>query len=121
MGFEKEQRPFLGERYILGESESQSRWVDSKPIFRRVVQFTGAANQSTTTVAALANLIDTIITSSWSVLDGTSFRANAAASVAAPAPSGVAIVEATGAITIDHDGYDFSTETVTLVLEYTKQ
>ncbi len=121
MGFEKEQRPPLGERYLLGESETQSRWVDSKQLFRRVIQFTGAANVSTTTVAALANLIDTLVTANWSVLDGTTFRANAANSAAAPAPSGVAIVEATGAITIDHDGYDFSTETVTLVLEYTKQ
>jgi len=121
MGFEKEQRPPLGERYLLGESETQSRWVDSKPIFRRVVQFTGAADQSPNTVAALANVIETLITANWSVLDGTSFRANAANSAAAPAPSGVAIVESTGAITIDHDGYDFSTETITLILEYTKQ
>ena len=89
MGFEKEQRPFLGERYILGESLTQSRWVDSKPIFRRVVQFTGAANASLNTVAALANVIDTLITANWSVLDGTVIRANAANSAAAPAPSGV--------------------------------
>ena len=121
MGFEKEQRPFLGERYILGENKSQSTWVDGKPIFRRVVQFTGAANASINTVAALANAIDTLITANWSVLDGTVIRANAANSAVGPAPSGVAIVEATGAITIEHDGYDFSTETVTLVLEYTKQ
>ncbi len=121
MGFEKEQRPFLGERYISGESKTQSRFIDEKPVYRRVIQFTGAANVSTTTVGALANLISTLITANWSVLDGTVIRANAANSAAAPAPSGVSIVESTGAITIDHDGYDFSTETVTLILEYTKQ
>ncbi len=121
MGFEKEQRPFLGERYTLGESKSQSTWVDGKPIFRRVVQFTGAANASIITVAALANAIGTLVNASWSVLDALNFRANASNSAAAPAPAGVEIVESTGAITINHDGYDFSTETVTLVLEYTKQ
>lgn len=120
MGFEKEQRPFLGERYLLGESKTQSRWVDSKPVYRRVVQFTGAANISTTTVAELAALIDTLVTVSWSVNDGGTFRTNALNTAATTVLAGVAIVKSSGAITINHDGRDFSTETITLVLEYTK-
>ena len=122
MGFEKEQRPFLGERYIIGEQKTQSRWVDDKPIYRRVVQFTGAANQSTITVAALANAIDTIITAVWSVLDGTTeFRINQIVSAATSVVTGISITESSGLIVINHDGLTFTGETISVILEYTKQ
>ena len=115
MGFEKEQRPFLGERYLNGESLSQKRWTDGKPIFRRVVALTGGSGTSTVTVAALANLIETLVRADVTVNDGTNLEFNNGTAV------GVLIVEATGAITATHAGQDYTGDGPELILEYTKQ
>ncbi len=121
MGFEKEQRPFLGERYLLGESLTQKRWVDGKPIFRRVVALTGGNGTSTVTVAALANVIDVLIRADVTVLEATQFEYNRASDNATATESGVEIIEATGAITAFHSAQDYSSDGPLVILEYTKQ
>lgn len=124
MGQERKNRPLLSDRYRTTETKTDSLWVDDRPVFRRVVAIAGGAQNSSVTVAALANLIGTIVSASWSVLDGTTFLANRAAPLVAATElteTGVEIIEATGAITVYHSNFDLTGDTVYLVLEYTKQ
>jgi len=115
VGFEKQQRPILQERYITGEQVTQSRWVDGKIIYRRAAVLVGGNGTSTLTIAALANVLETLVRADVSVNDGTNLEINSGSAV------GVLVVEGTGAITATHTGQDYTGDDPVLVLEYTKQ
>lgn len=115
MGFEKEQRPILQRRSLTGAEVPTSQRFDGKTVFRQIVALTGGSGTSTATVAALANVLETLLRADVSVNDGTNLEINNGTAV------GVLIIEATGAITATHTGQDYTGDDPIVVLEYTKQ
>lgn len=115
MGFKKEQQPVLQARRVTGVEVPTSQRFDNKTVYRQVVALTGGNGTSTATVAALAGVLETLLSANVSVNDGTNLEVNNGTAV------GVLVVEATGAITATHTGQDYTGDAPIVVLEYTKQ
>ena len=94
-----------------------ANFVNGLPIYRRTVLVPGALNSSTLTIGALAGVMQFLVTASWTGLDvdNDTFRY-----MRASTQNGLDVVQSTGAVTIFHQGFDFSGEFIVLTLEYTK-
>ena len=53
--------PYTPPAYSLEEVNTGKKWIDGKPIYTRVINYTGALSTSTTTLASNINYIDNII------------------------------------------------------------
>ena len=61
MGQEKHQRPHLGRSYSTNGVETDQAWIDSKPIFRKVVEFGALPNNTTKNVPHGITDLDRVI------------------------------------------------------------
>jgi len=101
--------------YFATEHRTGVKWIDGKPIFRTVAQLAGGNNTSSATLGALAGVIDVLNNARWACDDGPgTFRFMRGGN------SGVDLVQASGLVTVQHQTFDFTGETVGVILEYTK-
>jgi len=117
MGFEKEQRPFLGDKYSVSPAEinTQQIFSDGKTIYRQVVALTGGNGSSTATVASLAGVIEQLVRADLTVVEAGVSELNRGTEL------GFEANQTTGAITATHAGQDYTGDNPLAVIEYTKQ
>ena len=94
-----------------------ANFVNGQPIFRRTGVIPGGLNSSTETIAALAGVMQFLVTASWTGFDDSNdeFLFMRASTV-----NGLSFNVVTGLLTIFHQGFDFSNEFMVFTLEYTK-
>ncbi len=117
MGFEKEQRPFLGESYPVSPAEirTQAVFSDGKAIFRQVVSLTGGNGSLAATVASLAGVIEQLVRADLTVVEAGVSELNRGTE------AGFEANQTTGAITATHAGQDYTGDNPLATIEYTKQ
>lgn len=96
------------------EHPTGQNFVNGFPIYKRGLLIPGGNNTSTITEADLADVVQFLLSAAWTCLDAGTFRFMRGNN------AGVDLVSATGAFTIQHQTFDFTGETVVLIVEYTK-
>jgi len=100
--------------YILGEQPLNVNFVTGKPIFRQVYQLAGAQNASTVQTD-LHTVIGIFVGGIWTGLDASDWFINAGTG-----SSGL-VLDATGLLTLQHQGVNLSGFVVVAIVEYTKR
>lgn len=92
-------------------------FINGFPIFRRTFLVAGGNGASSVTIADLANVLQFLVTASWTALD---FDDGKFLFMRAGSINGLEVTQATGFVEVFHQTINLTNEFLVVTLEYTK-